>query len=176
MEKGREAGREEEGNGKDVKVMPGCLHPSVVCIYLDPDCRPLKGGLLATPLSPPRCPALISSHPWVNLCSFWKWVGPQWGHIPGDPIHRCVAVLPTSLLTAGPETLNQIHGPDCCLSQARALPCCMAATYLTPQAAHTTSSWDCYTRDSAVFSPNTQPRELRLCVLTLLCSLVSLSF
>ena len=122
MERGREAGREEEGNRKDVKVMPGCLHPSVVCIYLDPGCRPLKGGLLAMPLSPPGCPDLISSHPWVNLCSFWKWVGPQWGHIPGDPIHRCVALLPTSLLTAGPESLNQIHGPDCCLSQARALP------------------------------------------------------
>lgn len=102
----------------------------------------------------------------------WTTVGPH----PGDPIHRCVALLPTSLLTAGPESLNQIHGPDCCLSQARALPCCMAATYLTPQAAQSTSSWDCYTRDSAMFSPNTQPRELQLCVLTLLCSLVSLSF
>lgn len=45
----REGGREEEGRGKDVRVMPSCLHPWMVCIYLDPDCRPLKGGLLAMP-------------------------------------------------------------------------------------------------------------------------------
>lgn len=121
-ERGKE-GREKEEEIhfiKDVRVPPSSLK-WVVCIYLDPGYGvqgrfpgsvPFASSVSCSDTAPPVGESLL----------YFRMSGSTEGHIHCGSVLGLVPQLPTSYLTARPETLNQTHGPVHCPSQAWALP------------------------------------------------------